>query len=376
MIALRVLDFLRSGGTYADLLAKYAIKHRRHTEHPNLVLLKYDQIASPFAEEIVRECRGIVVDEADDWRPVSFAFTKFFNHGEGHAAAIDWSTARVQEKLDGSLCVLYAYAGRWHVATTGTPDASGDVNGMGIVFRDLFWQTFDARDNELPPLDCGACFFFELTTPLNRVVVRHAEASVTLLGARDLRTHCELTARDAASLYMPGVATVEEHALQSFDDIAATFASLNPLDHEGYVVVDGHFNRVKVKHPGYVALHHAKGGLSRRAFVDIARSGETSEVIAAFPEFAPMLNETKGRFEALVAEVEADYAKHSAIEVQKDYAIAVRGLRCTAALFHVRAKKSPDVRAFFREARTDMVLDLLGYRTDEGLPANAEEAAQ
>jgi hypothetical protein len=358
---LHIQRYLRSGGTYESLLATYAIKTKRHGTIPSLVCLKYDQIASPFAEPIVRECRGIILDEADDWKVVSYSYSKFFNEGEGLAAPIDWATARVQEKVDGSLAILYRYRGEWHVATSGTPDASGDVNGFGITFKDLFWRTFKATGADLPRLDVGLCFFFELTGPLNRVVVQHAEDKLTLLGARDVTSLMEVPVH-AAGGYFPEIPIVASHDLTSFEAIAETFATMNPLAQEGYVVVDANWNRVKVKHPGYVALHHAKGGLSRRALVQIARTGEVSEVIAAFPEFKPMLETVRADFEALVAEVEADYARLAAIEVQKDFAKEALPTRCSGALFAVRAKKAESVRAFFRDANITLVLDQLGYR--------------
>lgn len=359
--SLAIQRYLRSGGTFESLLSLYAIKAKRHPLHPSLVLLKYDQIASPFAEEIVRECRGIILDESDDWRIVSRAFDKFFNHGEGHAAPIDWTTACVQEKCDGSLAVLYPYAGEWHVATSGTPDAGGEVNGYGITFRELFWRTFDGMGAKLPPIGVGWCFSFELTGPLNRIVVQHKSDKLTLLAARSLVDQSEVSPF-AVRGFFPTIPIVAHHMLASFDLIAETFATMNPLAQEGYVVVDAAFNRVKVKHPGYVALHHAKGGLSRKAFVQIARSGETSEVIAAFPEFAPMLDSAKADFEALVGAVEADYARLCDIAEQKAFAQQALVTKCSAALFAVRAKKAESVRAFFRDASINMVLDQLGYR--------------
>lgn len=372
MTPLLIQQYLRTpGASFDDLLTRYAIKSKRHAQHRNLVLFKYDQIASPFAEPIVRECRGIVLDEADDWRVVSRAFDKFFNHGEGHAASIDWSTARVQEKVDGSLCVLYPYRGEWHVATTGTPDASGDVNGFGISFAELFWQTFGHRTS-LPRE--RVCFFFELTSPQNRVVVRHERVSLTLLGSRNLDTMQEMTPRETCARYGYDVKPVREFPLQSFDDIAASFEAMSPLAQEGYVVVDAVFNRVKVKHPGYVALHHAKDGLSRKAFVQIARTGETSEVLAAFPEFAPMLDDAKARVEAVVAEIEADYLRLRDIAEQKAFAIEALKTRCSAALFQVRAKKAESVRAFLRDMHIDRAMELLGYRG--GDEAVAKEAAE
>ena len=98
---LQTINFLRSGGKLAQLAEEFGITPRRHGRYPNLVLLKYSQINSPMAERIVQECRGLILDEADQWRVVSAPYFKFFNYGEPHVATIDWSTARVYEKLDG-----------------------------------------------------------------------------------------------------------------------------------------------------------------------------------------------------------------------------------------------------------------------------------
>src|SRR3972149_10320778 len=87
----------------AELKEKLGIKTNRHPWYPNLIQFKYDQIASQMSEQIVQESRGIILGETDDWEVVARPFDKFFNHGEGHARPIDWATARVQEKLDGSL---------------------------------------------------------------------------------------------------------------------------------------------------------------------------------------------------------------------------------------------------------------------------------
>ncbi|HEV8658923.1 MAG TPA: RNA ligase [Thermoanaerobaculia bacterium] len=372
---LEIQKALRAGVTYEELLAKYAIKHRRHGAHPNLVLLKYHQVDSPFAEKLVRECRGIVLDEADDWKVVARAFDKFFNHGEGHAAAIDWTTARVQEKVDGSMCCIFAYKGEWHVATTGTPDGSGDVNGVG-TFAEYFWKTLDWYGNPFTmfdPVD-GMCFFFELAGPANRVVVVHDRPHLTLLGGR--RSWDREMTIDYTSAFLSAVGcevpAVRSFGLQSFEELAASFATMSPLAQEGYVVVDAAFNRVKVKHPGYVALHHARGGMTKKAFVEIARSGEVSEVLTAFPEFRPLLEDAQRRVDGFVAEVSADYERLKDIEVQKDFAIEAVKTKCSGALFAVRAKKASSVRAFIATMRIENLMQLLGYKAEEA----AEEAKE
>lgn len=383
--------YLRSGGTLEGLLQTYSITAKRHRQHDNLVLLKYNQIASPMGERIVQECRGIILDEADEWAIVSRAFDKFFNHGEGHAAPIDWATARVQEKVDGSLIVVYRYAGDWHVATSGTPDAGGAIWQRGDVprtwelapgvtrpmpasFAEYFWQVLDTYHSGMfrrhePPREF--CYFFELCGPLNRIVVSHDQARLHLLGARERYGWAEVPAADAEGLLGGYIPSVREYDLASIDGIMQSFAAMSPLGQEGYVIVDGNFNRIKVKHPGYVALHHAKDGLTLKAFVEIARSGESSEVITAFPELKPELDEAKRRVDAAVKDIEADYARLMHIKEQKAFALEAVKTRCSAALFQVRAGKAACVRDFFAKMQIDRLMDLLGYKGDVDRPVAA-----
>ena len=68
---LHVQKYLRTPGkTLETLEAEYSIKAKRHGKYPNLVLLKYNQIDSPFSEPLVRECRGLILDESNDWSVV------------------------------------------------------------------------------------------------------------------------------------------------------------------------------------------------------------------------------------------------------------------------------------------------------------------
>ncbi len=323
MSHLHIQTSLRNGTAPADLLAEYGVKHRRHSRFPNLVLFKYDQIASDFTQPIVRECRGIVLDEADNWRVVCRSFDKFFNHGEGHAAEIDWSAARVQEKLDGSLCNLYFYAGEWHVATSGTPDAGGQVHGSeGLTFAEYFWSTFRAQGGKLPPpgYHRELVFSFELMGPMNRVVVEHVAPWLRLLGVRErVGTQAQYYVERVAHLV--SIEPVRSFPLTSFAEMEATFPTMSPLSQEGYVVVDANWNRVKVKSPAYVALHHAKDGMTDRAFVEIARNGETSEVEAAFPEIRARLQEVRIGLAGVREKVSADFDAMRSEPDQKSFAL-------------------------------------------------------
>lgn len=337
------------------------ITAKRHGLYPNLVLFKYNQISSDFNDPMVRECRGVILDEDDGWLCVSRGFDKFGNFGEGYCPTIDWSTARVQEKLDGSLCVLYHYREEWHVATSGTPDASGDVNGGGITFKDYFWRTWSGR--ELPEWSgIGDVFIFELTGPLNRVVVPHQEARLTLLAVRNVTTGREFDRAGVMDFaQMLGVPAVMEYPLQSFEDMRATFFTIPGLHNEGYVVVDDSFGRVKVKHPGYVALHHAKGGMGPKAFLEIARGNEVDEVSLVFPDFANSIKKARFEIDWFANKIQTAYARILDLkpESQKEFAQQAVLSPYAPALFAIRNGKAPSAEGWVKNLSIDKLMEYL-----------------
>lgn len=106
-----VVAFLRENHPNGvEMLQKqFAIHCSRHKKRPSLILFKYDQLNSPMSHPIVQECRGIVLDESENWKIVVYPYSKFFNMKEtANAADIDWSSpVRAYEKIDGSLLTMY-----------------------------------------------------------------------------------------------------------------------------------------------------------------------------------------------------------------------------------------------------------------------------
>jgi hypothetical protein len=346
MTELLVQKFLRTGGTCTDLLNKYAIKHVRHKKYPNLVLFKYSQIDSPMGEPLVWECRGTILDEDKNWDIVCFPFQKFFNHGEGHAAEIDWSGASVTEKFDGTLITLYWYADSWHVATTGTPDASGNVNDLGFTFQDLFWNTFNNLNMPMPSdKHKHYNYMFELMTQHNRVVVVHREPKIVLIGVRNLLTGYEEKIDEHARY---GWAYAKRHNLDSVDNIIRTFGDIDPISQEGYVVTDRNFNRIKIKHPGYVALHQMKDGLNTKSILELVRSGDTDEVKNYFPEWTGLIDSMKSKLDRLIDDTDKCYSNIRLITSQKEFASHAVKMPVPDALFRETPKQAHIMAAILR----------------------------
>jgi hypothetical protein len=289
-----------------QLQTKYKINNRRHTKHNNLILLKYDMLSSSMHEPIVQECRGLIIDEKNDYAIVAMPYTKFFNIDESCSAIrnLDFATAQVYEKTDGSLCTLYYYAKNWYIASSGVPDGNSVLHNNNIRFDQLFWDVFKQLNYSLPK-DKKKCYMFELITPRNVIFIRHERESIILHGVRDLETLQE---------YFP-----EQFAEENNWECAKSFTNftsaqqvidqsrvIDPMKCEGFIICDAQFNRVKVKSPQYVALSHLttrNKNVNVRLMLDVVRTNEGSEFLSYFKLYEELYHATKRVFMQFVGDM-------------------------------------------------------------------------
>ena len=313
-------------------LKDFKLKSR---DYPNKVLVKYDQIASSMGEPIVQEARGLILEKGT-WDVMSLPFYKFFNSAEGHAAKIDWDTAHVLEKCDGTMIQLYWdwNKNKWWAATTGTAEGEGEVNNkLGTTFHELFWSTVVEKYsfNECL-LDKEHNYVFELTTPFNIVVKPHGESSVTLLAMRNRKTLREIGYEDlkmvTESLGLPLVKSFDLNE-GNVGKLMRTFENM-PWSEEGYVVVDANHNRIKIKNPAYVAVHHLKSKTSEHAIMGVVKTNEIDEFSATFPDRKEEIEKLKANYDALVVKLEEGWnilkerkPKNISAKENKKYAVAV-----------------------------------------------------
>ena len=301
MKKLKIQTYIETHGIEKTLI-DFKLKSKWYEDR---VLLKYDQLVSPTIMSLpeVQECRGIVL-ERDTWKLLSCAFFKFFNSEESNAHKIDWDTAHVLEKLDGSLITVYFYNGVWCTATTGTALGEGEVNNKtGTTFSNLFWKiAIEKYGLEISKLDVSFCYCFELCSPYNIVVKPHGESSATLLTARNLKTLEEVSREEIINIG----ATLNVPVVKSYDlnatNVGALLRTFEGMiwHEEGYVVVDGNFNRVKIKNPAYVAVHHLKGKSAEHNILTIVKSNEIEEFGATFPDRKEELYKLKESYDKLV----------------------------------------------------------------------------
>jgi hypothetical protein len=347
-----------------DLETELHVTTKRHAFFPNLVLFKYDQIESPMDHPVVQECRGIILDEASNWEVVARPYDKFFNLGEANAAPIDWSTAQVLEKLDGTLITMYCYNEAWSVATSGTPDASGSIGALDKSFKVLFWETWFKLNYDFPEeKDQCITFMFELMTPWNKIVVQHKEPRIVLHGLRYRDGSMEELHPAYATKY--NWERVKSFPLTSAEAVKQAANDLIGTQGEGFVVVDHHFNRVKVKGEDYLRLHRMVDGMSQRKMLDIIRINEGSEFLVYFPEWTELYTDIKLKLDKLIALAEDVYEARKIHTNQKDFALTVKDLPYSGALFAVRSGKVKSFQEYFATCNIKTLEQLLGLKDND-----------
>ena len=361
---LSVVKYIKKYGL-ANTIKTFKLKCKIYSKKLHL---KYDQIESDMSAKEVQECRGLILNK-ETLEVISMSFYKFFNHGEGHAAKIDWNTARVLEKVDGSMMQVYwdPFVKKWFAATTGTAEGEGEVNNKtGTTFNELFWETIGKSKNfRLDTLSERVTYVFELTTPYNIVVKPHGESSVTLLAARYNDTLDEATYEQliecAHAIHVPLVKSYDLNA-KDFGTLIRTFEGM-PWSEEGYVVVDANFNRVKLKNPAYLAVHHLKGKTAEHNILTIVKSNEIEEFASTFPERKEELLKLKVNYDLLVDKLKGVWEeliprkpKNITANEKKMFAAAVFEVckkhkvdAFTGLFFNLEGGKVTDIDTFMRE---------------------------
>ena len=286
---LNLQKFIFEHENWRELLAAkpYCIKI---VEDGNLVLFKYSQIDSDFFNPIVQECRGIIL-EKDTWKVVAYAFRKFGNFGEAYADEIDWESAVVETKEDGSLIKVYFYDGEWRVGTNGTIFAENAELNSGPYknFRQLFDAAAEKCGLDFSRLNRYYTYVLELCSSFNQVVCPQSEMRLIHIGTRNNRTFQEVETDI-------GIPHPQKYALSSLEDCIA-MAKTFDFTKEGFVVKDKNYNRIKVKSEDYVRVHRLanNGSITLERAIDLIRMNEIDEFVSYFPCYIPYIKNIQYR---------------------------------------------------------------------------------
>ena len=327
---------------------EFAIKVITNTED-DLVILNYDMIDSPKTDPIVRECRGLVLDKnavwykdvgvkANGWKLVARSFYRFFNHCEGEHSEFDWSNVEAQHKEDGSLIMVYTHNGKLRINTKGS-FGYGEINDSGYTWNSLVTECL-SKVKYIPPLPT-ATYVFELCSIYNKVVRHYSTPKLYLLAAFD--TYCNEIDIDDSLIagYFNVFERPESFIIHSIDEAIEYIKAKEREDatFEGLVLKDKNGNRMKVKSASYLMLHRSanNGNITWESIYDSCLTDDGGEEFTNFfPEYKDRFDKMKDFIKQSKEDIVETYNKYKDIEVQKDFALAIKGYRFAPILFALR----------------------------------------
>ncbi|MCL2815041.1 MAG: hypothetical protein FWD23_10625 [Oscillospiraceae bacterium] len=356
------MEYIKNNRNWREILSKapYNITIK---DDGDFILLKYSQIDSDFNDEIVRECRGLIIDK--NLNPVCVPFYKFGNYGEPYADNIDWTTAKVEEKIDGSLIKVWNCNGKWIVSTNGTIFAnkanigSDSDNEMTIDttyanFGDLFEAAAGKAGLDMTSLNGQYTYMFELVSPYNRVVVPYESIDLYHIGTRDNISLKELEIDI-------GIKKPKTYQCNNLSLLIEMASKLRYCE-EGYVVKDADYRRIKVKSPAYVAISHLISGMNEKRLLELLRTNETGEFLAYFPEYKPHIEILKEKIDNLAKYLDS-VIREKVVPVQyetrKDFAEMATKTKYPAFFFIYYDGKVKTPQEWIWSLTNDKIMDQL-----------------
>lgn len=245
--------------------------------HPTLPLSIYNYSRACQYEKrwdhVTLNCRGLILDE--EGKVIAKGFSKFFNYEEVYdQVPLGEEYVYVQDKMDGSLGILFNYEGEWHMATRGSFTSEQAIKGLEIAKANF----------DLNKLVRKVTYLCEIIYPENRIVVDYGkEEKIVFLSAmfedKELNWNTTLALLHSADIPISSIVPtklVNKPSKENFEYLK----KLDQKNEEGFVLRFHPSNfRMKIKFEEYVRLH---GLLTNFATTDIweaLKEGRSEDIL-------------------------------------------------------------------------------------------------
>ena len=366
---LKIQEWLTQNNFNYDLLKSQLNVSANFHPTDDRVILNYCQIESPKYNDVVRDCRGIILNK-NDASLIGRSFRRFFNWGEEVDAMkrFNWDRCYINSKEDGSIITVYKYNGQWRINTRNSY-GGGEVNNSGLNWYDIFSRALHKHNKATLQdfdriADEGMSLVFELCSPFNQIVRAYGEPTLFLLAIFSGEIEWNPVAVDGfATTY--GFNRPTTIVCQDPFEVTAAIAkrASSDITFEGFVLRDCHNTRFKLKSEAYLQLHRlANNGnvASWKNLVPIALSGETDEVVTYFPYIQERLAIAEDEIRKIVSELDNIYFCHWDEKSRKKFAEEVKKHPFSSVLFSLYGTPYPDVHMRTELAKyEDKVVDYI-----------------
>lgn len=233
-------------------------------------------------DEVTLKCRGLITDD-ETGEVIVYPMEKFFNYEEVKDKGMiptkpDY--VYVQDKMDGSLGILFNYKGEWIMATRGSFTSEQAVKGLEIAKKQCFLKSFYQE----------YVYFVEIIYPENRIVVDYdgEEKIVFLSVGLNLTFNWQNKTFNPTELHWTTAKSIfyslnidKKYIVKTNQIFAADYSSLyktlkseNIPNSEGFVLRFQPDNfRMKIKFEDYIRLHKIMTEVSTTSIWEVLSNG-------------------------------------------------------------------------------------------------------
>lgn len=266
-----------------------------------------------------KQARGLVVD--DHGTIIARGFDKFFNLEEHGSLDIPGQHFVAYDKLDGSLIIVFHYAGQTIACSRGSFE-SDQAKWAQEIIRECGFTA---------PGEASICF--ELIHPENRIVVDYG-------GTRDL-VYLGHRTQAGGDYWFPDdtpFPAAQRYLVDSVGDLPQRDNA------EGFVLHWPNGFRVKIKYDRYVEMHRAIFGLTERKILEAVKGGYSEDLRQDLPEefyewYDGVVDDLHRRYRELLTEILDYYKKIRHIRSRRDFAREATGYKYSGMLFALRDNK-------------------------------------
>jgi RNA ligase len=231
--------------------------------------VQYDRLWTPLLEK----CRGLITDK--DGNIIARGFSKFFNYEEIKDKGIipyDDEYIYIQEKIDGSLGIIFYYDNEWIVCTRGSFESDQARRGKELL--DTMYDKGKFRKEYT--------YLCEIIYDENRIVVSYEEDMLMFLSV--MNRDMELDWGDSKRIFIEsGIDNryIVDCVRGKFT--SDTFSSIkgnNKENREGKVIRFYPSNfRLKIKYEDYIRLHKIITNITSRDIWEYMRDGKDITIL-------------------------------------------------------------------------------------------------
>lgn len=321
-------DFIESNpSNWQDLLKDkpYSMKSINQCPYDkSMWMIVYNLFSSDLSNKIVKQTRGTVVKITDGKCEIVCApYLKFFNYNDPLADNIDWSSAKIHEKIDGQLIKFSKFNddGYWFTNGSFTLGVPLDIIDDNVHnFRELLYRALSAEDKSnnitcnyesqeflddesrikyesskfnytsdwTDRIPNGWTLMFELTSKYNKIQVQYDISKIWFHGARDNFGN-EHTPEEVAKMFGIPYEIPKSYDLKTMEDVKTLLDSFNE-DKEGLVVCDKNFNRIKCKSDVYLNMKFSQELSSPKSIWEITIKEEYDDILPLRPDIKPLID--------------------------------------------------------------------------------------